>query len=310
MSYTIENDSAFYAEVKKVVDSQADKAIASLEQEPDVHEAVHDARKRCKKIRAAWRLIRDDLGESAYKERNVWYRDAARLISDMRDATAVIESLNMLRDRFGDIIYKSAFDEVEAILQSRRAGYVPDDGSRPDLLKKVADRLRQAKEEINEIVLQDRGWDGVVHSLRRTYKRGYKAFRTLRDDPSSEGIHEWRKRSKYLRYELRLLKQVWPGMINPWRDELHELTDLQGDHHDLFEFKQTLDNISELDGIIPQTLKAVATQHQEWLFEKTLPLGQKLYAEEPDHFARRLYTYLEAWEQEPVEAVDIEVAFK
>lgn len=310
MSYTIERSDAFYAEIKKVADSQTQKAIQSLTEEEDVHEGVHDARKRCKKIRAAWRLIRDDLGEEEYKTRNVWFRDTARLVSDMRDATAVIEALELLRSRFGDVVYKKAFNRVKEALDEKRKRHEAENKEKnPEQVRKVVERLRQAKQEVNEFVLQDRGWDGVVHSIRRVYKRGYKAFHKVREQPSPEGIHEWRKRTKYLRYQLRLLKRVWPAMFNTWRDELHDLSDIQGDHHDMEELKSHLDQLEEVPATLLQTIKAIATQLQEERYVRAIPLGQKLYAEKPDAFASRMRQYLEAWEAGPAEVEEAAVEF-
>ncbi len=308
MSYTIENSNRFFEEIHRVVDEQAEKAIASLREEKDVHEAVHDARKRCKKIRAAWRLIRDDLGEEAYKERNVWYRDTARLLSDMRDAKAMLETVELMRDRFGDIVYKSAFNELIAAFEARLARYEADhEDETPELIATAAGRLETAMETLNPIEVEASDWGRVVHSLRRVYKRGYRAFQQLREAPDPNVIHEWRKRTKYLRYQLRLLKRVWPGIINPWRDELHDLSDLQGDHHDLHEFKAHLPKLDGVKELTRQSIEALADKQQQRLYLQMLPLGARLYAETPDAFARRLHAYLQAWHRQLQGAVPASV---
>lgn len=46
-------------------------------------------------------------------------------------------------------------------------------------------------------------------------------------------LHELRKRTKDLLYELELLCCVWPEMIGPLVEQAHHLTDLLGDDHDL-----------------------------------------------------------------------------
>ncbi|MEZ5269927.1 MAG: hypothetical protein R2789_15645 [Microthrixaceae bacterium] len=40
---------------------------------------------------------------------------------------------------------------------------------------------------------------------------------------------------KYHRYQLELLSSIGGGLIEPWADRLHDLTDLLGDDHDLWE---------------------------------------------------------------------------
>ena len=46
-------------------------------------------------------------------------------------------------------------------------------------------------------------------------------------------MHEFRKRAKDLWYLLRLLAGAWPGLLDPSAEQLHELTEMLGDHHDL-----------------------------------------------------------------------------
>ncbi|NIS31707.1 MAG: CHAD domain-containing protein, partial [Actinobacteria bacterium] len=47
---------------------------------------IHDARKKLKRLRALLRLVRDDIGDSAYHNENVVLRDTARTLAGMRDA--------------------------------------------------------------------------------------------------------------------------------------------------------------------------------------------------------------------------------
>ncbi len=57
----------------------------------DADDVVHDLRKRCKRVRALLRLVRDSLGEDVYKSENRVLRDAARGLSPVRDAVVLIE---------------------------------------------------------------------------------------------------------------------------------------------------------------------------------------------------------------------------
>ena len=52
---------------------------------------------RCKRIRAALRLAKPLIGEKAFRTENRWWRDQARLLSDLRDAGARLEALDTLR---------------------------------------------------------------------------------------------------------------------------------------------------------------------------------------------------------------------
>ncbi|NJK27804.1 MAG: CHAD domain-containing protein [Coleofasciculaceae cyanobacterium SM2_3_26] len=70
--------------IKRVAQEELDRAIAQLsgQTEESHEEAIHDARKRLKKLRALLRLVRDRLGQDAYERENLCFRDAARKLSD------------------------------------------------------------------------------------------------------------------------------------------------------------------------------------------------------------------------------------
>ena len=50
--------------------------------------------------------------------------------------------------------------------------------------------------------------EALADGLPTTYRRGRKAYEQARSEPGAESLHEWRKRSKDLWYELRLLGPV------------------------------------------------------------------------------------------------------
>ncbi|MFO7857863.1 MAG: CHAD domain-containing protein, partial [Ectothiorhodospiraceae bacterium] len=65
------------------------------------HKGIHEARKRCKEIRAVLRLARRPLS-AHYRGENEAFRDVARGLASSRDAQAAVESWDALRERFGE----------------------------------------------------------------------------------------------------------------------------------------------------------------------------------------------------------------
>jgi CHAD domain-containing protein len=65
-------------------------------------EAVHDTRKRLKRLRAALRLERSAIGDETYRRENAAFRDLGKRLSAPRDAMVLIETLDELTDRFRD----------------------------------------------------------------------------------------------------------------------------------------------------------------------------------------------------------------
>ena len=79
MSYRFDVDESAAAAVRRIADEQLGAARASLASAGggDTASAVHDCRKRCKKLRGLVRLVRPALGKQ-YKAVNAALRDAAR----------------------------------------------------------------------------------------------------------------------------------------------------------------------------------------------------------------------------------------
>jgi hypothetical protein len=91
------DDASVEAGVRRIADEQLGKAVAALGGEA-LHEGVHDARKRVKKLRGLLRLVRP--GFKGYAEENRTLRDAARTLSGLRDHAAMIETLDRLAARY------------------------------------------------------------------------------------------------------------------------------------------------------------------------------------------------------------------
>ena len=82
-------------EVRRVARGRIDHAIDELRGTSDSTraEAVHEARKDMKKLRALLRLVRDELGEDVYRRENDCFRDTARTLSGLRDAEVMLATL-------------------------------------------------------------------------------------------------------------------------------------------------------------------------------------------------------------------------
>src|SRR3954454_9500537 len=86
-------------ELRRCAREQLDNAIEQLvkRRADDPVQAVHDARKSVKKTRSLLPLVRSDLGGSAYRRENAAVREAARRLSDVRDADVLVETVDALK---------------------------------------------------------------------------------------------------------------------------------------------------------------------------------------------------------------------
>src|SRR5207249_4922754 len=98
---------------------QIERALSELDGSKE-DESIHSARKRFKKIRAALRLVRDDLGDDVYRRENHCFRDAAQPLTQIRDATVLRDALDKLLDYFSRQVRHATFQGVRDALEARR----------------------------------------------------------------------------------------------------------------------------------------------------------------------------------------------
>lgn len=287
--------------IRRIASEQIDGALRDLDDDGlDEHETVHEVRKRCKKIRGLLRLARPSF-EDTYRAENARFRDAARRLSDLRDATTLLECLDALLDRYDDRVDRGRFAGVREELERRRTALAADQGL-DDRLGEVAHAMQTARNRVGSWSIEDDGFAAVAGGIGRTYRRARRAMRAAARQPSTERLHEWRKRVKYHRYHCRLLSELWPAPLEARRDEAKRLSDLLGDDHDLAVLRETvLDQPDRFGGVAEvANLLALIEARRGELQGWSLPLGERLFAEKPRRFVARLEP---AWQAFHVERV-------
>ncbi len=119
MNYKLEEGLSVKKNIVSVAETEVSGCIYSLEQLP-LHEAIHDIRKRLKKLRALARLFRDEMGEEEFKNINIFYRDLGRDLAPIRDLTAHLETIEAIKARYGDHIYASFFNSLNKEILKQR----------------------------------------------------------------------------------------------------------------------------------------------------------------------------------------------
>jgi len=297
VSYRLAAGEPVEAGLRRIATEQLDLALGEVgDPKRDRHVAIHEARKACKRLRGLLRLARTGLGDQVYRRENVALRDAARRLSGLRDAEALLETYDRLDERFKDEIDRRRLVPVRRALAARRMALGED-----ELETRVAafcDDLEEVRGRLSSWPLAD-DFDVLSGGLKRTYKRGRKAMQVAYDDPSSERFHDWRKRVKYHRYHLELLAPLWPRQVKGRRKEVKALGDLLGEEHDLVVFEATLtDGAGSLGEASVRLAGELAARRRGELRAAMRPLGQRLFAEPPRALARRFEAYWQATRRE------------
>ena len=294
MEYTIQRDESVSDELKRIIEGKIEAGIKHIDGEMDRHETVHEVRKRCKEVRAAARLVRPIL--PTYSEVNAHYRDTARRISDIRDAHAAIET-------FDDHVRPAAeadgrlsadtLDGVRETLLTRRDEMATEQDLDQRLANVRAD-LVEGRERVPDLPIATDGYDAVAGGLRKSYKRARNRMPEAYEDPEFETFHEWRKRIKYHRYHTRLLRSIWVGPMKARRAELKTLSDIIGDENDLAEFAMMMHDEDLFSADACEVFEAVIRGRRAELHRRGRPLGERLFAEDPDRLVARFGQYWEA----------------
>ena len=295
-TYRLRDDEDAATGMRRVIVGRLDKATERLrdagEEGDALAEAIHGARKDLKKARSALRLIRDELGEKTFERENHALRDAARLLSASRDAEVKLATLDALVEGAGDAPPGATALWREALVADRDRIVAGGDG---DQLDTTIEAIEEVAGRAPEWKIRQDGWKLLAPGLDTAYSKGREAFAALGDSPSFDAVHDLRKRGKDLWYQVRLLRDAWEPVMEATAEEVHDFTDLLGDHHDLAVLALDLDDRSQIDPAQRETLKALIEDRQETLLTGARRTGERIYAEKPKAFGRRLRGYWRAW---------------
>lgn len=297
MSYRLKPDKTVQKNTRRIAREQIDKAIAEInDPELDRHEAIHQIRKRCKKLRGLVRLVRPELGK-AYQRENARFRDIARNLAGMRDEQSMIEALERLLVTQEDN-ERSSYDPVLDILRTKRdavaASTQQDPGS---LLAEARQALEKARGATGRWRLSADGFQ-AIRGLDKTYERGRMDARNAFETEAVSDFHEWRKRVKYHSHHLQLLGPLWPRVNKAWLRESKTLADILGNDHDL----ALLDALLESEGDqlaeshTRQCLQTIIRKEQQHLRKEAWEISQRLYAESPRALKKRWKRYWHSWQ--------------
>lgn len=294
MSYQLDKDLDLNKNISNIVAEELQGCFTALDT-LDIHEAIHDIRKRLKKIRALARIVRDELGDEKYNEINIFFRDLGREISDFRDLTAHLETIALLNERYGKHIYVNFFSTIHKQIEKERDTMEKELRESNFFSEHLVDKLKQAQKELLTWPVHNNDIQIILPSIKRVYKRGKKALEKSYKNPTKENFHEWRKRVKYLWYQTLLLQDTWPQFFETLELELHELADFLGNDHDLMVFQLKVNSV-DIDIKDPQQLElmnAIINQYSKTLRDNAKTKGELIYAESPADFTKRIGSYTE-----------------
>jgi CHAD domain-containing protein len=245
-------------------------AIATLSD--PTPENIHGARKSAKRARAYLRLMRGTTAHLAARQAERQVRDAGRLISELRDAHVLDQTLAGLAG--GDERDAAALADLRASLRQEAA--VHQHADHP--VEAAAGALAEAREAVAAL---DYDWvdaTALEAALRRSYRLARRRMREALKEETAEHLHAWRKAAKHHRHQCELLSALWPALAARG-EALADLGDALGDHHDL---SVALERLNERCN--PEQIAGVIARAETRLRRSTnaaFDLGERLFADKP-----------------------------
>jgi CHAD domain-containing protein len=256
--------------LKRVLREEARHAVAQLTTSEDRHEAIHEARKSVKKIRALLRLLEPQLGNVS-RNANRRLRDLGRTLSVLRDTAAMVETFDQLAAQYPGEMGLNRFAGVrERMVEASKTAMMGADEKA--LTSTAVTEFRKLARHVNLWRLSGEGFAVVAACFNASYEAGRKALRRAEKHPSTENIHELRKRAKDHWYHVRLMGPLWPGASEAYEKAMKELQETLGDANNVSVFLRNLQKSD--DGL----LREIAVRWRDKLRSQGLAAASKIYA--------------------------------
>ena len=308
MSYRFKEKESVPDGIRRIVREEIEDATKQLSKANGAKrgEAVHEARKSIKKIRAVVRLIEPELGRT-YRRENQRLGETGRRLSEIRDAEAIIEVFEGQVEKYRSQLKPDAARAIRRGLLKNK--------QETETRVKVDAVVRQAVSALRAVgrgaaawPLKTDGFDAIAPGFKKRFRRGQDAMRVAGKQPAPETFHEWRKRVKDHWYHVRLLESLWTEVLQARESSLKELETWLGDDHNLFVLCGKLQDDPERYGGEDnvQVFTALMQEYSKELREKALSLGERIYEQKPKLLSREMSRLWAVWQDQPPSLEDDE----
>lgn len=268
MAFRIRASEPFLDEFRRVAREQLLKAIHVLTEQPDgAHAAIHAARKRFKRLRALYRLVETD-AKAFRQAENARIRDMARSLSAVRDATALVETVDYLAGLAVSAEEFAALGTASRALIARRDRIAASDMELPQKIEAAIATCHAAIAALDTLDLpdgKDRAAQRIAKAWRRQGRKARRALAACREMPTAEAFHDLRKCGQTAWMHLSLVEDLWPAALQARRREMKHLVDELGHEHDLSVLTQAVNESPDLFGdsdTLALLLGAIITRQQ------------------------------------------------
>lgn len=264
----------------------------------DIGQAIHEARRSYKKCRALLRLMRDAMGYASYYRENINLRDMQRELARFRDADVQYRLFTRLSENypkygrkvwFSGIVEQAKKDydrEMNRFIKTAKAEY-------------IARSNRSKAAQIHQYKLAGEGFEIIVGGLSRIYRQGREMGKLIfSQEADAYEIHAFRKKAKYLQYQLYYLRTISGELFKAMSGVLEQLTENLGYYNDLHNACARIEEYAEENKLTAKKQELLLSRFRKEMFKAITEAKQAYemqYVEKPKHFIKRISLYWESY---------------
>lgn len=237
----METDNIRLKEIKPVLAGYIRKSLILLKQSdvPD-DDAVHDIRVLMKKSRAVLRLT-GKLLETDLQDKDLQsLKRVGQIMSEWRDTSVHRKTLKDLKKEFPGIFAKLEGNEkIACLLQKSEVISEPDQAIKNDV-EEIEDLLNKTGYRIRFHQMQKLDPHALLEQLESSYEAVRKIYLECRNKTRPERLHEFRKRSKYLLYQLGFFRPLNPPAVKSLEKRIDRITMFLGRYNDIYQLVKSM----------------------------------------------------------------------
>lgn len=248
------------------------------QQEPE--SAVHEFRKSVRRLRALTKLVTPLIGRQESRALQRQLREAARATSSLRDSRVLLATTQGLSVR------KKATKAQGAVVSQLRAEIfnLSASGVEHETVRRQAQNVSVVAAQFRSCLPGHVEHSQLVLAIGDSYRKARKAQRQAAASGQDEDVHDWRKRTKELRYQLELLEPL-PAAADDTSRELRDFAKNLGSITDLMVFEDYLRRQGRrIDGVAVKPLRKQVKKQIRHLLTALQPDAESFYKPKPKRF--------------------------
>jgi len=291
MSFRLKPEVPIATEIRRLVLRQLQVAISELRTvgDPESDEAIHDARRRVKKIRAVIRLVRPVL-DKTYRTVDRELKDVSKLLAPVADGQGILETLDQMAHRYRKLLPKEAVRSIRTGLRERSAR-TDREASARGVIKRAADTLRSEAKRVKSWSIQGEGFEAIGPGLEESYRRAREGMILAWSKPKASHYHSWRRYVKDHWFHVRLVEENCGNHLLPLQRRLEALDGLLGEYHNTVILREILGTDWYTSHRETTRCLRVVSRYQRLLRRHAETLGVRVYSEKPNRYLRRVRRY-------------------